>query len=540
MGPATGRLIYVLALVFGAALVAAVFPLWAVTGGLPAGAPPNADFATDIVGQRYFLPYPWHWPVLVVPELMPPWGVNIAFTDSNPLAVMLAKLLRPALPPFDQVITIWQALSWLAQPASAIFALRGAGEKRLLPACAVAVMASAQPAFLSGFWHSSLQTHWALLGMIGLYLRIVRHSRWALIAAFILLPALLLIHPYLVVMAATVFAAAPLTLLLRRDHVWLKVALALAASCIAVYIVAVVFGLTAGQSPGGYGHFSLNLLAPLFPVRSAIIPGFTAADLDATGGQNAGDAYLGVGLICLIVAALALCRGCWRAALTRHAGLALSCAALWLLALSNKVTAGKLLLFRLHTALGPLELVRASSRLFWPVAYVSLIAGVSMLAAKRPRLAIALLPIAAFLQAVDSGILFARVYSGLNAPASWLFDAPSLRKAARLSDRMIVVPPFGCTPGHDMPLMQPLWIAAETRMPTNTAYVARATHRQSCDLAEALAQPPAEGALLVIQPGFRPVVMARPWATAMCAPLSEYTICAQSPGVRATFAALNR
>ncbi len=537
MGPATGRSIYVFALLFGAVLVVTIFPAWALLGGLPEGAPPTADFATHVVGQRYLFGAPWHWPVLVAPQLMAPWGVNIAFMDSNPLATMFAKSLRPALPHFDQVVTVWQALCWLAQPASAIFALRGTGERRLMPACTVAVMASAQPAFLAGFWHSSLETHCALLGMIGLYLRIVRASKWSLVAACVLLPALLLVHPYLVVMAAFVFAAAPATLLLRQDRAWMSTTACLAASCIAVGVLAAVFGLTAGQSPGGYGYFSLNLAAPVFPVNSAIIQGFTTADLDATGGQNAGDGYLGVGLIVLIIAVLAVCRDAWRQALSRHAGLAVACMGLWLLALSNKVTLGKFLLFRIHTALGPLEMVRASSRLFWPVAYVTLVACVSMLAARKPRIAVILLPAAALLQLVDTSMLFARVYSGLHSPARWLFDPQAFRAAANASDRLVVVPPFGCTPGHDMPLMQPLWIAAETNMATNTAYVARATHQQNCDLAAVLAQPPMPGDLLVVQPGFRPAVMARPWAAGMCATLSDYTLCSQRASVRAKLGA---
>ncbi len=153
LGPPTGPAIYAVALIFGAALVAAMFPNWALLGQLPGGAPPTADFAQQVIGQRYFLPVPWHWPLLQAPGPMAPWGVSIAFTDSNPLATLIAKLLRPILPPFDQLASVWQALCWILQPAAAIFALRGMGERRLLPAIAVALMASAQHAFLAGFWH---------------------------------------------------------------------------------------------------------------------------------------------------------------------------------------------------------------------------------------------------------------------------------------------------------------------------------------------------------------------------------------------------
>ena len=532
MRPTQGRTIYVLALLLGAAIVATMFPLWALTGGLPAGAPPSADFATHVVGQRYFFATPWHWPVLIVPQLMAPWGVNIAFTDSNPLAAMFAKLLRPALPHFDQVVTIWQAICWLLQPASAVFALRSAGERRLLPNGAVAIMASVQPAFLFGFWHSSLTAHFVLFGMIGLYFRIVRGSRRALAAACAALPLVLLVHPYLVVMEAGLFGAAPLTLLLRRHRSWRRVALALCLSCGMVAVVAMLFGYTAGRSPGGYNTFSLNLIAPVFPVHSALIHGFTGDDIDATGRQIANDGYLGVGFILLLAILATTCSAACRTAVSRHPGLALACLALWLVALSNKVTLGKIVLFRLHTVLGPLEMIRASSRLFWPVSYVLLIGAVGLLAARKPRLSLLALPLAALLQCLDAPVLLAQIYTDLHVPQPWLFDPAALRRAAAASRHLVVIPPFGCKSASNMLLMQPLWIGSETLIETNTAYVARIEHRQSCDLANYLENPPAPGDLLVMQPGYRENVMSRPWAARLCETLSDYTVCSDDAALR--------
>ncbi len=506
-------------------LVAGMFPMWALRGLSPPGAPEGADFAQQVIGQRYFLPAPWHWPVLVAPGPMAPWGVNIAFTDSNPLAAVLAKVLRPMLPPFDQVVTVWQALCWLLQPAAAVFALRGAGERRLMPAAVVAVMAASQHAFLAGFWHASLSSHFALLGMIGLYFRIVRGSDWALAAACVALPAVFLVHPYLAIMAGALLAAAPLTLILRADSRWRRVAVAGLGACVCVVILAFLLGYTEGRSPGGYGRFSLNLLAPVFPVWSWLIPGFESADLDATGGQLANDGYLGVGLILLVGLACAAAWPAVRAAAARHRGLTLCCLALWLLALSKKVYAGKLLLLNVHTAVGPLQMVRASSRLFWPVSYVALIGCVAVLARKRPRLAVAVLPLCALLQFLDGGAVRAFDTKRLNDPQPWLFDPDALRPLVRSASRVVVVPGYGCPLGNDAAVMQVLWIAAETRVPTNTAYVARIVHPQPCGVPAALVDPPARGDLLVAQPGLRDLVGSRPWAAADCHPMSGFTVC---------------
>jgi hypothetical protein len=392
------RFVYLGALMCALVPVLSVFPHWALTGQVPPGAPPTADFAQQIVGQRYFLPSPWHWPVLNAPGPMSPWGVNIAFTDSNPLASLIAKAARPFLPPFDQVVTLWQALCWLLQPAAAIFALRSAGERRVWPALAAATLALLQPAFLAGFWHASLSSHFVILIMVGLYFRIVRGSRASLVCACCLLPVLLLIHPYLVFMDAAILAAAPVTLAYHRMPGWPRVSLAIIASFGAVAAFALLLGYQQGHSPGGYGIFSMNLLAPWYPARSGIVPGLLEADIDATGGQRSNDAYLGMGLALLIAATLTTSWPAIRRAMSRHPGLMSACLALTLLAISNRVTFGKLVLFRIHMAVGPLEMIRASSRLAWPVSYIILIGCVLVMASSRPKRAVPIVLLAVALQ----------------------------------------------------------------------------------------------------------------------------------------------
>jgi hypothetical protein len=536
--PAGRWLGYATALLLGAVAATSMFPRWALTGGIPPGGPPVADFAQQVVGQRYFLAAAWHWPLLTAPGLMTQAGVNIAFTDSNPLAILAAKLVRPLLPPFDQVVTIWQVLCWVLQPIAAVFALRGAGERRLLPAVAVAVMAASQPVFLAQLWHAQLDSHFIILGMIGLYFRAVRGSRRWFVAACCALPPQLLIHPYIAAMNAPILAAIPITLAWRRDPAWRRSASGVAMSVAAVAALAIVLGYTASSSPGGYGFYSMNLLSPLYPARSALISGLADADIDGTGGQYAGYNYLGAGLLLLLAAAGAMCWPAIRAAIRRHRGLMLGCAGLLVVALSNRVYVGHHLLFKLHTAVGPLQILRASGRLFWPIAYVLLIGGVAALAANRRRLALFLLPLATLLQYLDGAGLRANDYARLHDPQPWLFDPAHMRTLTASAKFLVVLPVYGCTPDHDMPLMQVLWIGSETLVPTNTMYVARRVQTRSCDLTQALAAAPAPGVLLVLQPGFRDVLAARPWAQAFCRELGEYSVCTQNTAMLSGFAPL--
>ena len=337
-----GPLSYSATLGIGVALVAWAFPLWAVLGLAPPGAPASPDFAQHVAGQRYFLREGWHWPLLVAQRLDAPRGTNIALTDSLPLLALLFKPFARWLPDGFQAVTVWLAISWAMQPVAAVFALRGAGERRALPAVAVAVLASTLPSFLARMPHAALAGHFTLLLALGFHLRAVRPERdavrWAACAG-LLLPVLLLVHPYLMLMASALLLATPLTLLLRRSPLWLPSLLTALLSLAGTAGLAVLLGYDGAPEAAGFGVYSMNLLSPVWPETSALLPSL-ATPLDATGGQYEGFQYLGAGLIALLAAALLLTPIRLLAALSRHAGLAAACLALTALALSNRIYAG--------------------------------------------------------------------------------------------------------------------------------------------------------------------------------------------------------
>jgi hypothetical protein len=530
-GHAAGRSIYLAALVVGALLVTSVFSTWAVRGALPPGAPPIADFAQQVVGQRYFLTAPWQWPILHAPGLLSPWGVNIAFTDSIPLAALVAKLLRPLLPPYDQVVTIWLMLCWVLQPVSAVFAVRSAGARGWIAGLTAAIMASSQPVFLNIFWHPSLSSHFLLLVMLGLYFRIISGSKRALFGGVALLPILLLVHPYLLTMGAAVLAAAPLTLWLRRDPVWQQAAGIIGAGLAGAILISVVLGYTAGHSPGGYGIYSMNLAAPVYPDQSELFPGWPEAAVNATGGQ--GYAYLGAGLIILLAFALILCGRTVSSGLRSHLGLTVVACGLFLLALSHRAYVGHFLLYALPNHVGPLQMFRASDRLFWVITYVVLVGGIVTVSYRFPRRAYLILAPVALLQFLDGQSLRAYDRLSMRDSHAWLFDPDAARTLLSGAKKLNVFPVFGCTPGSDMPLMEALWIAADTRIPTNTMYVARTVHDQPC--AEPLsAAAPSPGDILLVQPGSRAALNDMPWRDSFCRALADFTACTRDDGKLAT------
>ncbi len=84
------------ALAIGALFVASLFPMAVLFPADFRDVAQWGDRAQGMVAQRYFLASPWGWPPLDVDALA---GVNVALTDSLPLALLLLKPLRAWLPP---------------------------------------------------------------------------------------------------------------------------------------------------------------------------------------------------------------------------------------------------------------------------------------------------------------------------------------------------------------------------------------------------------------------------------------------------------
>lgn len=299
---------YSLALLIGAGVAFWMFPVSFLSGMDAFNNPPVSDPAQHIIGQRYFLADAWRWPLLEAKALMAPGGLNIAFTDSIPLLSLITKLFKPLLRPGAETITLWLGLCWVLQPVAAVFALRSAGEKRIVPAVAVALIAVSMPTLYLRYVHEALSSHFLILLAIGVYFRMVRQFHWRQIGAAVgLAAAALLIHPYLMAMVVAVLAAAPVSLAFRKDGAWLPAGIGIVAAIAVTAALALALGYGEGEPVSGFGYYSINLLSPIYPAGSAMMPGFGSV-IDATGGQYEGYQYLGLGLIAITILAAAVAR----------------------------------------------------------------------------------------------------------------------------------------------------------------------------------------------------------------------------------------
>jgi hypothetical protein len=528
-------LAYGAALAVGLVLVGYVFPLDFLLGRIDEAHPPSGDLAQHIIGQRYFLADAWRWPLLQADNLAVPYGVNIAFVDAIPLLALLLKLLAPLLPLGFHGIGLWYGLVWLLQPLAAVWCLRSAGEKSLLPAVAIAVAAVSMPAWWNRFGHASLCGHWLLLLGLGLYLRLVARPGWRLWAgAAVLQAAALLVHPYLAVMVLALLGAAPLTLLLRRDRRWRAALLGFAATLAVMVGLMAMLDYLGVRGGADFGLYSMNLLSPIWPHASALFP-VELPPVDATGmGGWEGYNYLGAGVLFGLLAAIVLVPRALRRMAWRHAGLALALLGLTLLALAPRPAIGNHVLLDLGPVPDWLQDFRSSGRFFWPVAY-TLLVSVVLLAARRPQAWVAgfLLIAIGALQYVDAAKIRHGLHLRLRTPEeAWLIDTNALRAALAGQTSATLLPSWPCVPGDDPTpehalLLQTLLVTSEVGLPASTMYVARWHRNGRCSNDRVLASSPlGRGELRVLTPRAQAAYLSLvPRASELCATLGSLVVC---------------
>ena len=325
-------------------------------------------------------------------------------------------------------------------------------------------------------------------------------------------------------MASLVLLAAPLSLFLRGDVRWRRTLPAVAVSSGAVVLIGQLLGYWGAGSDGGFGYYSMNLAAPFWPTFSALIPGIPYAPADGTGGQAEGYQYLGLGLLGLLaVSALGWAR--WWAHIRRHPGLALACIGLCALAVTNWVFLLHIRLVHIPLPSAVFSQMRASGRLFWPVAYALLITSALVTLRVFPRAGSLVVLAAALVQFADAAQLRRLDHDSLSEPAAYPFDQRRLSAILRAHDRLTVIPELPCNGGGTEPALDLLWLAGRTRMLINTMYMAREAHAEVCLPPEAIATRPAADEIRVILPGFDQALAALPDSAADCRVFQPYVLC---------------
>jgi hypothetical protein len=366
------------------------------------------DHGQAVIGMAAYLRAPPPWPSLHSNLLMAPDGIPLSLTDGNPLIGLLLRPFAAVLPVGVQYIGLWLLACILFHTAFAAALVRRYTPNPLATWIGAALL-TLMPVLLARFGHVNLCAQWLILWALWIYVDAERSERPGWWVAVI--TASILIHPYILVMVAAIWASAMLRQFLlasdnkARARMFGDVAIVVAPLLIIPILLGTVSEPTIAV--GGYGGFSTALDAlwnPNSAAYSALLPAKALNPSQALEGMN----YPGAGLLLLIV--IALFQGVRRWAEIRDDQLFRRLA--WLLpafvALTIVAIAPHLIWRGAVIASVPmpdwvgkaLDPIRASGRMFWPVLYTLAFAAIAVVA--RMRFGTWLLAGALLLQVVDT------------------------------------------------------------------------------------------------------------------------------------------
>jgi hypothetical protein len=474
---ASPRLCWILALAGGA--LAAILTLgprildirdtgWLLHGTL--GPDPVAYW----LAWRYFAPSAWAWP----PGLNPDYGLELSsaifYVDAVPAAAFIAKALRP-LVVIPQYWGPWLVLCAVLQ-AGLAWRLLGLAVRDPITRLLGALLFAFQPLLLNRFGgHFALASQWALLWALWLCLR--EDGRRQTLQWAGLFGLVSMLNPYVLAMCSGLWVADLVTRTHRAGRLAgavLQAAIVPLAGVCGLYLAG-YFTVSGQVAPMGvhYGHAQFDLTAPFDGVEwGRLLPALPGLRHWEHGGS-----YLGAGVLLMLAIGLGLAlRGGVRPHLRRHPMLLLALLGMLAFAISNRVAiAGHLLFeFNLPARIAHFaDMLRASERFFWPLAYTAIFASVALVATRLPqRRARIVLAAALLLQLVDVDAGMARFRALVAAAPSVAADRlpdPFWAQAALRYGRVRAVPAANF--GADWePVAR---FAARHRLPTDSVYLSR-------------------------------------------------------------------
>lgn len=393
--------------------------------------PGHSDPVQAWLGWSFFQHSPWTWPLGLNPRLGLELGNSIIFTDSNPLLALFFKAFSFLLPPFFQYFGLWILAclvlqSWFGWKLASLYAQNNA--ERFLGTC---IFAMSLPMLFRMGRHFNLAGHFLILA--ALYLCLVKqycaNGKKACLWAF-LLAAAAMIHSYIFVMAAILWAAdlgdRNISNATSMQYALTELGCIMGLCAFACW-QAGYFVIGRASSDGGFGMYRMNLWSIIDSdgISSYIIP-----NLPSFMGEDEGFAYLGMGGILLCACALLTAivkKPHLKSIIVKKWPLLFAFVLLTLLALSNKTG---LFVWEIHIPIPKhienfLQFFRSSGRMFWPVYYAIIIFSLAAIFKYWPkRNAAILLAAVVLLQAVDVHALVAsQLCSGKNETLAEMTDS---------------------------------------------------------------------------------------------------------------------
>jgi Family of unknown function (DUF6311) len=407
------------------------------------------DNAQHTSGWWYYAKDTWHFPLLYTNRVDHPEGLNIAFTDSIPLAALFFKTLMTAFPSWFPAqfhyFGWWVGLVFVTQALSATLLVRALGAKSFLATLITVVFALTWPVIHVRYSHAALMMHSIILVALALYFLGVQ-KQWQSTRVAIAFVALnlvaLLVHPYFLPFTAGLFFAFLVDEALQNKK-WVKQAVRLFVLFVLLGAVGMLMGYFGNSTyrPGYGEHFNFNLASPFCGNSRLIHCEYGAAPIIRFEGFN----YFGAGLLLLLPFVIFLN---WRNLLAffcKHPAFAFVMLGYFLYAITNHVWLGpyELVSFPLPTWLHWLTgAYRVAGRFFWVIGYLILIATLAVLAKRKNWPVAVLLVVALVVQIKDVKPWLTHIQTEASKPsklnyADW---APVMAQI----DKVVIYPDFDC------------------------------------------------------------------------------------------------
>lgn len=522
-------------LLFGPEFLNGSSVFWQRPVGL-AGGP--FDLKTNLAGYFWVVEDKWRWPLLWLPHVNTPTGMDAYQFDSMPGLVLLGKLLRSLGLGTLNLYPDWIVAAVVLNAVAMTLLLRALGRRSLLACVVAAGFGVLAPVVHYRFGHSALMAQFFPIFALALYFEVKRPAAplaRCLVALLVLCFIVATINLYMYVMTAAIAAAALLHLAIDRR---LGIA-GFVASFVVLLLVAVipVWAFGAFRDPSlreitvQFGHNSMNLMSPFWPQSSGLFRWtgayyLTRGSIGATAGQWEGYSYVGAGALLLIVLGFCLRFRTLPGQIRKYWVLACALAILAIWAISDRIYFGPYLIARypvphiLTTTV--LAWFRASGRFFWPVGWMATAFGISAaIASLRPRAALVVCIVALLIQWQDVSYMRGRIEDLTRHPPPSEFgsqaNADQLNKEIASRRRLVIIPSYYCHPdelaGADKDLgvadVEAELMASRASVDTWNARGSRAYMLCSAERAENMARLVGDGVLVAFPTEMAPNQLAQ-------------------------------
>jgi uncharacterized protein DUF6311 len=448
------------------------------------------DWGQHYLGAAFYRNESWCFPLGNMNSFYYPVGTNVGFTDSIPLLAFITKIFSGILPEKFQYLGLWLLVCQLllAFYTIKIFRLYRANQYLILIAV---ILVSLNPVFIFRGIHPALSSHFLILASIYHYLidSSKNNAKGINSKQVLILFIAATINPYITFMVAGFNVIIPIKNYFYDKSINLKQLIFFPIlSIVSVLFFWIIFGMIQFKTSTNLASvdsfnmysFNLNSFYNSYGHFSKFLPDYGFVN----DKQYEGFAYLGIGMIIIVVIAIASviikCLKSKKEIISKtrkFALLLLLCLSLFLFAITNEVTFGTKTLVQLPLP-GLIEklgfIFRASGRFVWPLYYVIVIFSLLVFSEFKINkyIKIGLLTLLMGIQIYDTQYLI----SFRDLPSGDYHTALSDDKwisVFKEFDEIITYPPFETSLQYNMDYQDLCFLALEAKKPITNGYVAR-------------------------------------------------------------------